>query len=419
MFYLFTNISFLVAFGTIVFLTIVPFFYFPKSKYFYLIPLIFTITLLYLGFRTASLSAVGIFALWLYLKHKFRWQYGAIALIICVAALFIKIGSTSGRWFITKRAIEILKENPKGIGFGNFKVTYGLHQADYFKSHPINDAIALGAENTQFAFNEYLQIAIEGGVFYGVLFFLCTIITLIVGIKLYRRKQEELLLVFITGFTGISFANLTFYMLHNYWVLAFYIICALGIYCSLLLYKRFATFFALLAVSILISIIGFKNYKHNFLYKKIETASILSSVGYKNDADSIFKNVSKDSADIGYQVKQARHYLNYNKAAEAISEMAKVNKQVTNDGNYLLTGDAYLAIGDTVNAIKCYLTAVYIVPKRFISRKKLVDIYRQTNNIKAEVFWLKSIVDLSEKVPSEITKQIKMYAKLRLNIFLQ
>lgn len=99
--------------------------------------------------------------------------------------------------------------------------------------------------------------------------------------------------------------------------------------------------------------------------------------------------------------------------------MAKVNKQVTNDGNYLLTGDAYLAIGDTVNAIKCYLTAVYIVPKRFISRKKLVDIYRQTNNIKAEVFWLKSIVDLSEKVPSEITKQIKMYAKLRLNIILQ
>ena len=414
MFYSFDNASFLFAFGTIFFLTIVPFFDFKQSKYTFTLPLVGAVALVFFGYRTAAVSAISIFVLWVYLKNNFKLQLAVIALGICLVTFFIKSGSTSGRWFIIKRTIEILRDNPNGIGFGNFKVVYGLHQAHYFKSHFINDTIALGADNTEFALNEYLQVAIEGGIFQGAVFLLFTILLLFVGFKVYKLKQQKILLAFMTGFTALSFANLWFYMLHNYWVLTFYIICVLGIYLFFIFNKRTATSFSFCAGLILISITLFKNYKSNFLKKKLETASTLSSVGYKSYADSVFKSVNDDSLNVDYQLIMANHCLRYNNPEQAILEMEKVNKQITNDGNYLLTGDAYLALGDTLNAIKYYLTAIYSVPKRFSSRKKLANVYQQTNDRVKEIYWLQSIINLPEKVPSKITKQIKEEAQQRL-----
>lgn len=100
-------------------------------------------------------------------KKMLRW--GVIAAIggcIAMAAVFyLKKDSANGRLFMWKIGLNAIAEQPlTGYGRGGFPSAYGAAQEAYFA----NDTYAAWEEHVagtpEYAFNEYLQIAIEWGI---------------------------------------------------------------------------------------------------------------------------------------------------------------------------------------------------------------------------------------------------------------
>jgi predicted Zn-dependent protease len=83
---------------------------------------------------------------------------------------------------------------------------------------------------------------------------------------------------------------------------------------------------------------------------------------------------------------------------------------------FLMLGDIYFKLGKNAEAENAYRDAVYTVPSKFISRKKLADFYRATGNKNAEKIWLQSLIDLPMKIVSPQAEAIKREARERLSI---
>jgi Tfp pilus assembly protein PilF len=379
-----------------------------------------SVLLLLPGWRTAAMAAAGTGVLWLYLFKRLRWYMLLAAILFTAGLMFIKPGSSGGRWFIIQQTAVIIKSNPAGIGFGRFAVTYGLQQAAYFRRHGNNDAAALLADNTQFALNEYLQVTAEGGIAAGILFISFTMAVLFAGTTLYRKRASRLLLAAITGFAAVSVCSCTFYMLHNWWILLFYCSCAAAIILlKIITVRKVAIFCSLLIVCGAIAA-GIHTYSEMQYTKNLSLATRLSMAGYRVQSDSLFKTAaSYDSTSINYQLAVGRHYLNYANPLAAISQLKKAQAQQTHSNIYSLLGIAYLMQQDTASAINNYEMAVYLIPALFEPRKKLAAIYQNLHDTVKEKYWLETIVRLHQKIPSIVTLNIIQAAKARLLVLEQ
>ena len=126
-----------------------------------------------------------------YLLHKKSIQWLILIFVfffttVISGVYFLKKDSADGRLLIWKGSSQVIKKYPLGVGLGNFPGVYGVAQAEYLKSDKANEDEKYVAGSPEYAFNEYLQILIESGIF---AFFLI-IGTLIVSFhRLYAKKQ--------------------------------------------------------------------------------------------------------------------------------------------------------------------------------------------------------------------------------------
>ena len=122
-----------------------------------------------------------------------------------------KKDSADGRTFIWKNTVELIKQNPLGVGIGNFSGSYGHVQAAYFESGKGTEDEKRVAGNPEYAFNEYLQICAEQGIFVLLLFLGIIGYSLYVGIK--RKKiaaTSSLLALLIAAGASYPFSVLPF-----------------------------------------------------------------------------------------------------------------------------------------------------------------------------------------------------------------
>lgn len=91
---------------------------------------------------------------------------GGIIFIMIVYSLFqLKATSANGRLFMWKISTLAIAESPVvGHGIGNFISVYGRTQERYFANEEYSETEELVAGSPEYAFNEYLQIAIEYGI---------------------------------------------------------------------------------------------------------------------------------------------------------------------------------------------------------------------------------------------------------------
>ena len=139
----------------------------------------------------------------------------SIALLLIITGGFgiyhLKKDSADGRAFIWKNTIELIKQNPLGVGIGNFSGSYGHVQAAYFESGKGTEDEERVAGNPEYAFNEYLQICAEQGFIVFLLFLGIIGYSLYVGIK--RKKiaaTSSLLALLITASATYPFSVLPF-----------------------------------------------------------------------------------------------------------------------------------------------------------------------------------------------------------------
>lgn len=90
---------------------------------------------------------------------------GSILVMIGYALFQLKATSANGRLFMWKVSTLAIAESPViGHGTGNFVSAYGRAQEDYFANGEYSEIEELVAGSPEYAFNEYLQIALEWGI---------------------------------------------------------------------------------------------------------------------------------------------------------------------------------------------------------------------------------------------------------------
>ena len=112
---------------------------------------------------------------------------GLLVIALSVGIYVMKKDSADGRWVIWSASMEAIKEHPLfGAGYGRFAAIYGDAQATYFLSDKGNEAQIMVADSPEYAFNEYVQLAVELGII-GLLLFLC-----LVGSSLFTGNASTL-----------------------------------------------------------------------------------------------------------------------------------------------------------------------------------------------------------------------------------
>ncbi len=129
-----------------------------------------------------------------------------IFLTVSVYGIYhLKKDSADGRLFMWKITTLAILDSPiKGSGLGGFPAAYAQAQMEYFKNGNGSETEKLVAGSPEYAFNEYLQIFLEQGLFGFILFLLLSFLIIKGGI---RNNQ--------TGAAG-SFIGLSVFALASY-----------------------------------------------------------------------------------------------------------------------------------------------------------------------------------------------------------
>ncbi len=99
----------------------------------------------------------------------------SIAIAVGLIALLIALRPESalGRVLLWRCSLSAIMRAPlTGVGAGRFSHAYGVAQSDYLASPACSPEEIMVADVPHYAFNEYLQIGIEGGVIATILFIL-------------------------------------------------------------------------------------------------------------------------------------------------------------------------------------------------------------------------------------------------------
>ena len=136
------------------------------------------------GMSRSAWIAAGVACLWVYACHagwggkwKRQWREhrkrttawlvcGVCVLVLLGSGLFLlKPDSARGRFFMWRMACHAIAEQPwSGHGNGSFAAAYGDAQEAYFAAGDYEAWEERVAGSPEYAFNEYLQIAVEWGV---------------------------------------------------------------------------------------------------------------------------------------------------------------------------------------------------------------------------------------------------------------
>jgi tetratricopeptide (TPR) repeat protein len=131
---------------------------------------------------------------------------------LCVYEIYqLKKDSADGRLLIWKNTVYAIVNHPMGVGLGNFAGAYGNEQIAYFSSGKASEREKLVAGNPEYAFNEYLQIALELGIPGLLLFFSLVSYALYKGIcnRLYA-PVASLVALLVFAFMSYPFSVLPF-----------------------------------------------------------------------------------------------------------------------------------------------------------------------------------------------------------------
>jgi O-antigen polymerase len=330
-----------------------------------------------------------------------------------------KADSSHGRELIYLVSWDILKSNYiTGIGLNHFQAEYNHFQALYFARFP-DSCYKLLADNTFFAFNEYLQVVIELGLFGGLSLLVFFIMILY---KILKDRPQEPLYIYGAGASiiSISICALFSYSIH---IKSIEVIGLL----FLALFSKNAKKLVTINVNthslswVLLCIVGttvcsfiitrtIKSYNASRTWEK---AAFLASSGDFKSADLLYKMISPEFENNGkflFNYGSELSIANNNKKSIDILKSASLT--FPNYNLYVYMGQSYEHLGNTLAAEDCYKYSTNMIPSRFLSKYLLLKLLVSSNQHLRAKQLAKAILKAPIKVPSEEVRRIKEYANL-------
>lgn len=349
-----------------------------------------------------SLLAIGM----VYLKVKRSWLLSALCVALLVLVIGFKHDSSSGRWFIYERSIEMIASKPLlGWGVRGFENNYMQAQADYFRQHG-QSAYAMLADNVHHPLSEYLLV----GVNFGVFAFLVPLG--ITGLLLKRlsgdTSRQNLFATMVVLFLFCLFS----YPLHYPFAWLMLAVVLLNMFENKLCLPRMG-YLAMLVVAITLLFPAYFRYQTERCWADLAEKAQYGL--YKTTVPGYQKLMERKGND---------HRFLYNYAA-VLCEAGnlKLAKRVIS-GCYrsfkdyevcLLAANIHAEKGDVRSAEKYYMEAHLMVPSRLMPLDGLFRLYRRSNQpAKAEQVG-QDILRLKIKVPSSKAKEIREKVRFDLH----
>lgn len=304
-----------------------------------------------------------------------------------------------------------------GTGWGKFGSVYLSYQYDYFSGASYKIKELLLADNTRYAFNDYLQFCIEGGICSIILLsaaFYALLVIVKMGIKINPEKPQILLLGLGQLICLLTAALFT----HLFELLIFQALLFLCFFILIRFLKpgnlEKSHFISIIVVLLLFISL---HYKELVLKKLVYNAELseakeLYHGGFTNESLAIYERLYRTFSDDPQFLK---NYLKVLRTTPDNLRKEQILKKVVELDNsniyHLELALYYQRLNKKSLAESEYLRAVYTVPNRFVTRSALLAFYFETQQDDKAVQTAKELLSLPIKVPSERVNMIRANAK--------
>lgn len=291
---------------------------------------------------------------------------GGIVLIIIGYILFqLKADSANGRLLMWKVSVMAIAEKPLlGHGDGNFVSAYGQAQEDYFakEGYSVNEEQVAGSP--EFAFNEYLQVAVEHGVPFLI------VVLLIIGFCLWKGMVERRIGICGGVVSVLVFAFSSYPMQITGFAVTFYCLLAACIVGRMRV--------PMILFVIIIALLGSYYWKHNQYdaCRKWYSAKMLYNVNAFQATKEEYAKLYPKLKDRGTFLFEYGHSLHKLKEYSHSNTMLEEAMKFNNDPMVLnIIGKNYQALGEYEKAEEWLIRSTHRLPGRIYPYYLLAKLY--------------------------------------------
>jgi O-antigen ligase len=353
-----------------------------------------------------------------------------ILLVLSLTGLYhLNKESVDGRFLIWKVSMNMIRDKPvSGYGFDQFKAHYMNYQASYFEQNQASEE-AMVAGDSNYAFNELLQVSVENGVPGLVMIALMLIIIFMSsGFSnygtVYKIQKEDITgIVAKAGIISILVFGLFSYpseILPIKTNMVLYLATVAGLCSKMkmslpvtstrrnrhLLYNLFRIIFSVILILLIYS--GSKSlYRCSKAYHLWNKAYQLYQIGaYQaclENYEKAWPALNSDGDFLTGYGKSLSMSGKYDKAVEVLLQAAGYYPNVV---VYTALGDSYKQLGETGLAEQAYLHAWYMNPGRFYTKYLLAKLYYDTGQEEKAIQTANELLLMQVKVPSTAIDEI-------------
>lgn len=340
------------------------------------------------GMSRSAWIAVAVSGAWVYGMHvswgsrlkAIRKRYkkkvvlaciaGGIIFIMVVYSLFqLKATSANGRLFMWKISTLAIAESPViGHGTGNFVSAYGRAQESYFANEEYSETEELVAGSPEYAFNEYLQIAIE----YGIPFLF--VVLLVIAFCLWEGSSEGR-----TGICGgvisvLVFAFSSYPMQIPGFAVTFYFLlaaCVIG--------RSKIILFLFISMMVLLGTSYWTNNQYDAC-KKWYHSKMLYNIGAYQSVKKEYEKLYADLRNRGAFLFEYGHCLHKLKEYDRSTMVLEEAMMHSNDPMILnIIGKNYQASGEYEKAEEYLIRSTHRLPGRIYPYYLLAKLYAESD----------------------------------------
>lgn len=347
-------------------------------------------------------SRIGILSLFamgmVYLKVKRSWLLSALCVALLVLVIGFKHDSSSGRWFIYERSMEMIASKPLlGWGVRGFENNYMQAQADYFRQHG-QSTYAMLADNVHHPLSEYLLVGVNFG------FFAFLVSLGITGLLLKRlsgdTSRQDL---FATMVVLILFCLFS-YPLHYPFAWMMLAVVLLNMFEHKLCLPRMG-YLAMSVVAITLLFPAYSRYQTERCWAHLSEKAQCGL--YKTTVPGYQKLMERKGNDPRFLYNYAAVLCEAGNLKLAKKVISRCYRSFKDYEVCLLAANIYAEKRDVLSAEKYYMEAHLMVPSRIMPLDGLFQLYQRSHQrAKVEQAGY-DIMRLKIKVPSTKAKEIK------------
>ena len=325
---------------------------------------------------------------------------GGMVLLMTGYAFFqLKADSANGRLLLWKMSVRAIAEEPLlGHGIGNFASAYGMAQENYFAGGKYSDKEELVAGSPEYAFNEYLQVAVE----YGIPFLF--VVLLVIAFCFWRGITEKQIGICGGVISVLVFALSSYPMQIPGFAMTFYFLlaaCVIG-----------RSKVALLFFILMIALLGAYYWKNN-QYKACKEwyrSKMLYNIGAYQAAKEGYEKLYPDLKTRGTFLFEYGHCLHKLKEYDNSTRLMQEAMKYTCDPMVLnIIGKNYQATGEYEEAEESLIRSTHRLPGRIYPYYLLVKLYAESEYRQPEKLKYAAEVVLTKepKVQSTAVKEMR------------